>query len=73
MTTFELILLMATAGVGGIVAGYILRWLISLGKKGSIELKVQETLLEAKDRVRKKKQRNSQKKQSIVLMKKNPN
>lgn len=53
MTTFELILLMATAGVGGIVVGYVLRWLISLGKKGSVELKVQETLLEAKEKAQK--------------------
>tara|TARA_B100000745_G_C20154360_1_gene395615 strand:- start:1191 stop:2693 length:1503 start_codon:yes stop_codon:yes gene_type:complete len=44
---------MATAGVGGIVVGYVLRWTISLGKKGSMELKVQETLLEAKEKAQK--------------------
>ena len=53
MTTFELILLLATTGMGGIVVGYVLRWLISLGKKGSIELKVQETILEAKEKAQK--------------------
>lgn len=41
------------AGVAGIVLGYILRWLISLGKKGSVELKVQEALLEAKEKAQK--------------------
>ncbi len=50
MTTIQLMLLLATAGGGGLIAGYVLRWLISLGKKGSVELKVQETLLEAKER-----------------------
>ena len=53
MTTFELILIIATAGLGGVILGYILRWLISLGKKGSVELKVQETLLEAKEKAQK--------------------
>jgi len=53
MTSFELIFLLGTAGIGGIVFGYILRWLISLGKKGSIELQIQQTLLEAKERAQK--------------------
>ena len=48
------LLLIATAGIGGTVLGYILRWLISLGKKGSIELKIQETLLDAKEKAQAK-------------------
>ncbi len=53
MTSFQLFLLIGTAGIGGLVFGYILRWLVSLGKKGSIELKIQETLLEAKEKAQK--------------------
>ena len=34
--------------LGGII-GYLLRWLITLGQKGSMELKVKQALLEAKD------------------------
>lgn len=50
MSSFELLLLIGTSGIVGIVLGYTLRWLISLGKKGSVELQVQETLLEAKEK-----------------------
>ena len=53
MTSTTIILFIATAGVGGLVFGYILRWLVSLGKKGSIEIKIQETLLESKEKAQK--------------------
>ncbi len=43
-----LILLLAAA-VGGIIAGYALRILISLSKKGSIELQIKQLLLDAKE------------------------
>lgn len=43
-------ILAGTAGVGGIVVGYFLRWLVTLGQKGSIELTIKQTLLEAKDK-----------------------
>lgn len=33
----------------GIVLGYLLRWLVALGKKSSIELKVKQMMLEARD------------------------
>lgn len=54
MSLPTIILLTVTAAVAGAVFGYILRWLISLGKKGSIELKIQETLLEAKEKAQAK-------------------
>ncbi len=48
----SLVLALIIAGfaalVGGIV-GYFLRWLVSLGKKGSVELKIKQMMLEAKD------------------------
>lgn len=37
----------------GIVIGYFLRWLISLGKRGSVELTIKQKLLEAKDEAQK--------------------
>lgn len=46
--TLALILAGFAAFVGAIL-GYFLRWLVSLGKKGSVELKIKQMLLEAKD------------------------
>ncbi len=40
-------------GISGIAIGYFLRWLITLGQKGSMELTIKQTLLEAKDRAQK--------------------
>jgi len=48
-----LLLLLATSGLGGVVLGYFLRWLITLGQKGSVELEVKKTILEAKDQAQK--------------------
>jgi ribonuclease Y len=42
-------LLLAIAGLAGIAIGYLLRWLITLSKKGSLELRVKEMLIEAKE------------------------
>ena len=44
----NLLLLIATTGLGGIVLGYFLRWLVTLGQKGSMEISVKKTILEAK-------------------------
>ena len=44
-----LLLITITSGLGGAVFGYFLRWLITLGQKGSIEIAVKRTILEAKD------------------------
>jgi ribonucrease Y len=48
LTTF--ILLTGVVGLAGIVVGYFLRWLITLSRKGSIELTVKQAMLEAKDK-----------------------
>jgi len=50
--TLALILAGFAALVGGII-GYFLRWLVSLGSKGSVELKVKQMMLEAKDEANK--------------------
>lgn len=40
------------ASLIGIAFGYFLRWIISLGKKGSMELKIRQMMLEARDEVK---------------------
>lgn len=37
----------------GVAFGYFLRWIISLGNKGSVEIKVRQMMLEARDEVKK--------------------
>lgn len=49
MSTKLLLLLLGSAGVFGIAIGYWLRWLISLGQKGSVELDIKQKLLEARE------------------------
>jgi len=47
------ILLAAVAGLAGIAIGYYLRLIISLGKKGSMELEIKQMMLEAKEQAKK--------------------
>jgi hypothetical protein len=42
-------LFLSVSGLIGIALGYYLRLIISLGKKGSMELEIKEMLLEAKE------------------------
>lgn len=42
--------LLALSGLAGIALGYVLRLLIALGQRGSLELEVKQRLLEAKER-----------------------
>ncbi len=44
---------LAIAGIAGIAIGYYLRLIISLGKKGSMELEIKEMLLAAKEEAKK--------------------
>ncbi len=46
-------LFLSIAGVAGIAIGYYLRYLITLGKKGSMELEVKEMLLAAREEAKK--------------------
>src|SRR3989344_2099928 len=50
MNLIIFVLIIGATGVGGVVIGYFLRWLVTLGQKGSMELTVKQTILEAKDR-----------------------
>ena len=50
MKLLTVIILAGTAGIGGIVIGDFLRWLVTLGQKGSMELTIKQTLLDAKDK-----------------------
>jgi ribonuclease Y len=45
--------LLALSGVSGIAFGYFLRWIISLGKKGSMELEIKQMMLDAEMSVKK--------------------
>lgn len=48
--SFKLVLvLLAFAGLVGIAIGYFLRWLVSLGQKGSVELEIKQMLLDARE------------------------
>ncbi len=44
-------ILLAFSGMAGIIIGYVLRWLIALGQRGSLELDIKRRLLETKERV----------------------
>ena len=46
-------LFLSLAGVAGVAVGYYLRYLITLGKKGSMELEVKEMLLAAREDAKK--------------------
>ncbi len=48
-----IIVLLGAAGVLGILVGYFLRLIISLGKKGSMELEIKEMLITAKEGAKK--------------------
>jgi ribonuclease Y len=45
--------LLALSGTAGIALGYVLRWLISLSQRGSLEIEVKQRMLEAKERASK--------------------
>src|SRR3990167_479072 len=46
-------LLAGAAGLVGIGVGYFLRWIISLGKKGSVELEIKQLVLDAREEAKK--------------------
>jgi hypothetical protein len=45
-----ILILLAISGLGGIALGYVLRVLIALGQRGSLEIEVKQRILEAKER-----------------------
>jgi ribonuclease Y len=53
MSLLQLLLLIGASGLAGIGVGYGLRYLLTLSKKGSIEIQIQQSLLEAKEKAQK--------------------
>ncbi len=53
MNLVTFIIITGVVGLAGIIIGYFLRWLVTLGQKGSLELSVKETILAAKDQAQK--------------------
>ncbi|MBP9856203.1 MAG: ribonuclease Y [Candidatus Pacebacteria bacterium] len=53
MNLVTFIIITGVVGLAGIIIGYFLRWLVTLGQKGSLELSVKEALLTAKDEAQK--------------------
>ncbi len=41
------------SGIFGLIAGYVIRWALTVGKKGSIEIEVKQMLLSAKEEAQK--------------------
>ncbi len=46
-------ILLALSGVAGIILGYVLRWLIGLAQRGSLELDIKQKMLSAKEQAAK--------------------
>ena len=53
MTLKTILLLLAVAGIAGIAIGYYLRLIISLGKRGSMELEIRKMKLDAEEKAKK--------------------
>ncbi len=49
----EILIIIAIAALGGVAFGYFLRWIISLGQRGSMELEVKKMTLAAKEEAQK--------------------
>jgi ribonuclease Y len=49
MSLKVVLVLLILAGLIGIAFGYFLRWIISLGKRGSMELEIKQMMLEARE------------------------
>jgi len=45
--------LLIVAGLAGVAFGYFLRWIISLGKKGSVELEIKQRIFDANNEAKK--------------------
>src|SRR2546423_13489333 len=53
MSLINILLLLAFAGLAGIAIGYFLRLIITLGKRGSLELEIRKMRLDAEERTKK--------------------
>lgn len=53
MNPITYILITGVVGLGGVIFGYFLKLLLTLAQKGSMELKIKQSFLEAKDKAQK--------------------
>ncbi len=53
MSFINILILLALTGVAGITIGYYLRWIISMGQRGSAELQIRKMMLDAEERAKK--------------------
>ncbi len=53
MSPLSLVIIVVSAGIIGIIFGYFLRWIISLGKRGSVEFEIKQMILSAKEEAQK--------------------
>ncbi len=53
MSLTLILILLGLTGVAGITIGYFLRWLVALGKRGSMELEIKRMMLEAQEEAKK--------------------
>lgn len=59
------------SGIFGLIAGYVIRWALTVGKKGSIEIEVKEMMLSAKEDAQKIVQESEKKAERHALELKN--
>jgi ribonucrease Y len=52
MSLTNVIILLSLTGAAGIGFGYFLRWIISLGKRGSMELEIKQMMLDAQEKAK---------------------
>jgi len=48
-----ILLLLALSGASGMLLGYLLRWLVGLAQRGSLELEIKQKMLQAKEQAQK--------------------
>ncbi|PIR82316.1 ribonuclease Y [Candidatus Kaiserbacteria bacterium CG10_big_fil_rev_8_21_14_0_10_59_10] len=53
MSLTTVFILLALAGLFGVAFGYFLRWIISLGQRGSMELEIKQMMLDAQEKAKK--------------------
>ncbi|MBL7045461.1 MAG: ribonuclease Y [Parcubacteria group bacterium] len=66
MSLKVILVLLILSGLIGIVVGYFLRWLVALGKRGSMELEIKQKMLEAREEAKQITQEAEAKAVSIV-------
>ena len=71
MSLKVILALIALAGVSGIVIGYYLRWIVALGRRGSMELEIKQMMLDAREEAEKITTEASERAQELIETQKN--